>query len=76
MAARRFVPGAASLPSGGVRHLVIEEVADRLGYSVSGIRKLVYSGRIPADCYFQLGGPGSRLLFRAEALDRLEREAG
>lgn len=71
---KRFVGGAGSIEIAGPRRLVIEELAGRWCCSVSGIRKKIRDGRIPPDAYFQVGGRG-RLLFREEAIERLERES-
>ena len=55
-------------------YLVIEEVARTLRRSVSGIRKLIRRGVIPANSYFRIGGSG-RLLFRRSAIEALVRDS-
>lgn len=48
-------------------YLNIEELSVRSGLSVSTLRRYVRDGKI--EC-FQPGGPGSRLLFRFDSLER------
>jgi hypothetical protein len=54
--------------------LTVEELAGRWHKSTSGVRKLLYSGKIPPGAYSQIGERG-RLLFRVSEIERLERES-
>src|SRR5262245_24153747 len=48
-------------------YLTIVELSQRSGLSVPTLRRYVHNGRLAA---FQPGGPGCRLLFRADALEQ------
>jgi hypothetical protein len=71
---KHFVGGAGVVEASGSPFLVIEELAARWRLAVSGVRKRVQRGDIPADAYLRLAGKG-RLLFKLEAIERLERES-
>jgi len=49
------------------QYLSIRELSDRCGLSVTQLRRLVHAERIIA---FQPAGPGGKLLFRPDAIER------
>jgi excisionase family DNA binding protein len=49
------------------RYLTINELADVTGYSVSTLQRLRRKGALP---FYQPGGPGTRIVFPADAIER------
>jgi excisionase family DNA binding protein len=50
------------------RYLSYQELSGMAGLSVSTLRRLVKNGQLP---FFQPGGPGTRIVFAADVLERL-----
>ena len=65
-AENRLVPMNAS-GDAPREYLTIHELASRTGLSVSTLRRLQLRGSIP---FYQPGGPGSRVLFPRDAIER------
>ena len=48
-------------------YLTIQELSDRSRLSVTQLRRMAHAGQIT---YFQPGGPGGRMLFPPDAIER------